>query len=359
MQIFNRAELIDFVKERRELFDDYANRNPFACSAWILHFVEQVAEPDWNFIVAESHIDGQSLMLLYSENADSHHRKALANYYTSLYSPLITTSLNHGGALAGLIGQMASRSRPECATITLAPLEQNLADLSIMRSTFSEHGWYVKQFSCFGNWYLPCANLSFESYMAQRPSQLHNTWARKSKRFEGQHAHLEIITDPARVQSGMEAYQKVFAKSWKKPEPYPGFIPGWAGVCAENGWLRLGIAWVGEVPIAAQFWFTMHGRASIFKLAYDDAYSKWSAGTVLTAHMIKYSLERDRVIEIDYLTGDDTYKQSWMTHRRERVGIRACNLQNVRGILSAASERAGELHGRWRRRLSGNGRVES
>jgi CelD/BcsL family acetyltransferase involved in cellulose biosynthesis len=146
----------------------------------------------------------------------------------------------------------------------------------------------------------------------------------------------------------MELYQTVYAKSWKKPEPYPNFISGWARICAENGWLRLGIAWIDDVAIAVQFWFTINRRAYIFKLAYDEDYSRWSAGTILSAHMIKYSLEEDQVTEIDYLTGDDNYKQAWMTHRRERVGVIACNLWNARGLATAATEYIGDLRRRWR-----------
>jgi CelD/BcsL family acetyltransferase involved in cellulose biosynthesis len=71
--------------------------------------------------------------------------------------------------------------------------------------------------------------------------------------------------------------------------------------------------------------------AYIFKLAYDEAQSRWSAGTVLTAHLLRHALEVDQVVEIDYLSGDDAYKKSWMTVRRERIGLMACNLRSIGG----------------------------
>ncbi len=91
-------------------------------------------------------------------------------------------------------------------------------------------------------------------------------------------------------------------------------------------------------PGSAQFWFTIDRRAYIFKLAYDEAFNKWSAGTVLTAHLMRQALDEDRVVEVDYLTGDDPYKKSWMSQRRERIGLLACNLRSVRGIAMAARE---------------------
>ena len=69
----------------------------------------------------------------------------------------------------------------------------------------------------------------------------------------------------------------------------------------------------------------------------------------MTAHLIEHSLEQDRVTAIDYLSGDDPYKQTWMSGRRERVGLIACNLGNPRGALIAAYEYAGVLRQRWRR----------
>jgi len=65
--------------------------------------------------------------------------------------------------------------------------------------------------------------------------------------------------------------------------------------------------------------------------------------------MIRHALEVDRVVEIDYLTGDDVYKQWWMTQRRERIGLMACNLRSPLGLAAAAKEFAGEMRSRWRR----------
>ena len=34
--------------------------------------------------------------------------------------------------------------------------------------------------------------------------------------------------------------------------------------------------------------------------------------------MMEYVIDTDRVEEIDFLTGNDAYKQDWMSERRER-----------------------------------------
>jgi len=339
MRLMRKDEMLRFIADRRHVFDAEAQNNPFASSAWLVHFIEQVAASDWTFIIAESALDPGAFMLLYRTSERPQRALAVANYYASLYSPVVGVDI--ASSRTTEVVRDLRRVSPTIATVDLSPLDGHERQTIDLCRSFSRAGWYARRYFCFGNWFLPSQNLTFADYMAARPSQLRNTWTRKAKRFDGGSARLELVTSGARAADGIDAFRQVYGKSWKKPEPYPDFVPGWAKICSENGWLRLGIAWLNDQPIAVQFWFTRSRRAYIFKLAYDEKYAKLSAGTVLTAFMIRHSLEQDQVVEIDYLTGDDVYKRDWMAARRERVGVRACYLGNVRGIAMAAVEAIG------------------
>jgi len=343
MKALTRPGLRALVLQHAATFDASAAANPFASAEWTLHFIDQVARDDWQFWAAG---DSGGLMLLYAEASRPGELRALTNYYASLYSPAIAPASGRPDAAAAVAALMSAGQA--VATVDLAPMAQAEADG--LQQTFRAAGWMTRRYSCFGNWYLPCEDLSFEQFMAARPSQLQHTWRRKARKFKpgAAQARLQMVTAPAEVEAAMQAYATVYAQSWKQAEPYPTFVRDWAYICAEQGWLRLGIAWVGETPIAAQFWFTMNRRAYIFKLAYDEAHAQWSAGTVLSAFLFQHSLDVDRVVEIDYLTGDDAYKQSWMTERRERVGVIACNPRSWRGLMRGAYEWAGALRQRWR-----------
>jgi hypothetical protein len=350
MHVLTKSEALHFVRERAEVLDTAANPpNPFACSEWVQHFIDHVAPDDWGILALEGREASNSLMLLYRDAKAPDRCIALTNYYASLYSPLNSTASDRALAMTNAVRQLTD-SRPKISTVALAPLDEQATDTSELAKALAGQGWYARRYFCFGNWYLPCEGITFDAYMTSRDSQLRNTWVRKSKKLLAA-GRVWIATSTADVESAMDAYDAVYAKSWKQPEPYAGFVRGWARICARRGWLRLGIASVDDVPIAVQFWFTMNRRAYIFKLAYDEAQSKWSAGTVLTAHMIRQALDVDHVIEIDYLTGDDAYKKSWMTHRRERIGLMACNLHSLRGLAAAARESAGAVRTRLRKRL--------
>jgi len=342
-----RADLRDWVLRHAQAIDLAASDNPFACAEWTLHFIDEVARDDWHFWRPAADDDQpQRSMLLYTERGRPGDARALTNYYASLYSPIVGCS-----ELAAMqhVVQVLTEARPGFDTVNLAPMAEH--DAELVQSALRSCGWITRRYNCHGNWHLPCEGLRFEDYMAQRPSQLLNTWRRKSKAFKsaGGETRLQLVSTPAEVDAAMDAYEAIYPRSWKKPEPYPRFVRGWAATCAARGWLRLGIAWVGDTPIAAQFWFTRNKRAYIFKLAYDEAQSKWSAGTVLSAMLFEHSLEVDRVVEIDYLTGDDGYKRSWMNDRRERVGVIACSPRTLRGLLRGVYESTGALRERWRR----------
>jgi hypothetical protein len=119
-------------------------------------------------------------------------------------------------------------------------------------------------------------------------------------------------------------FERVYNLSWKQPEPYPEFIPSLCRLAARLGWLRLGLLNVEGQTIAAQLWFVVNGRALIYKIAYDQAHAALSAGAVLTADMIRRVIDGEGQ-EVDYLSGDDSYKRHWMSRRRERFGIIAFN----------------------------------
>ena len=59
---------------------------------------------------------------------------------------------------------------------------------------------------------------------------------------------------------------------------------------------------------------------------------------VLTSALMQHAIEKDTVKEVDYLIGDDPYKQSWMNQRRERWGLIAYNPRSIAGLVGSGRE---------------------
>lgn len=275
--------------------------------------------------------------------------EGLANFYTSLYAPVCN---EHAQAadMATLLREVSRRHGP-VQRMYFAPMDPDAYGFTLLKQGLEKAGWVPFRFYCFGNWYLPVEEGCWDIYRQSLQGQVRNTLERKSKRFIADGGRLKLIKfQGIELDQAIAAYESVYAASWKNPEPYPDFIPGLLRMCARRGWLRLGVAYHGETPIAAQIWIVCHGKAYIYKLAYDQAYSHYSPGTLLTGMLMQHVLDQDKVAEVDYLIGDDTYKQDWMPQRRERWGIVAYNPRNLRsslGLLHEVIGRVGKLGLRW------------
>lgn len=244
--------------------------------------------------------------------------ESLANFYTSHYAPTLSDDASPID-LARLI-QSAEQEAGNAAIINLHPMDPASAAYGCLLAALRSTGWIPFRYFCFGNWYLP-VDRSWSDYLASRSSTLRNTIKRKGKKFAAEGGSFEILLDAAAVEPAIREFDMLHRQRWKKAEPYLDFVPGLIRWLAAEGKLRLGFARVAGHPVAAQIWIVNHGKASIYKLAYDEDYAAYAPGTLLTAHLMQHVIDQDRVLEIDYLVGDEAYKKSWMSHRRERWGI--------------------------------------
>lgn len=321
----------------RALLDAADRRSVQHGSAWLRQFCATV---DLHGGIARLHVlyDGESPLAVWPvinpPRRPGGEVAALANYYTSLYAPSLSPGL-YAKDLVPLL-RHALRDAGGAAAIRLAPMDGAGREFALMRDAMRAAGLVVFEYPCFGNWYLPAAAYDWAGYLGSRSTGLRNTLKRLGAKFQAeQHGRMELITGGSRLEAGIDAYERVYRQSWKVPEPHPQFMPGLMRACAGRGWLRLGVAWAGEQPAAAQFWIVAHGRADIFKVAYDDAFARYSVGSLLTGFLMRHVLEDDRVQEVDFLMGDDAYKRGWMDARRERwgmVGYRPWSLSGMAGI---------------------------
>ncbi|CAG1022664.1 hypothetical protein MTYM_01892 [Methylococcales bacterium] len=303
---------------------------------WFANFISTALKPNERIKISVSEDDGGQVVVLPMCFEDGTQRpktiRSLSSFYTALFAPIGPGS-NNVELLTFALSALKQDTQ-SWDVINFMPMDGGGEHYSTLKNALSAIGMLSYDYCCFGNWYLPVRGRSYTEYYQTLPSRLKNTIKRKRNLFFSKDAgKLEIITSGDRLEPGIAAYQKVYSTSWKVQEPFPEFIPGLIRLSAEQGWLRLGIAYLQGEPIAAQIWIVAHRRASIFKLAYDEKFASYSAGSILSAHMMEYALDVDKVEEVDYLIGDDPYKKDWMSHRRERMGIIAFNPRTIWGLL--------------------------
>ena len=273
----------------------------------------------------------------------------LSNFYTPLFA--LTDEVHADSSAIERLASDLKKGKPRYSEARFSPMDPDSNSFAMLKSGFRRAGWWVGDYFCFVNWYERVEPGNALGYLAERPSTLKNTIRRAEKKLENTPGyHLEIVQQPGEsLTRAIAGFTQVYSRSWKQPEPYPQFIPGLCRLAAQKGWLRLGVASVNETPIAAQLWLVVAGKAHIVKLAYDQEYFKTSVGTVLSAALFRHVIDVDRVEEIDYLIGDDRYKQDWMSLSRERRGLIAFNPRTFSGIALAVRHIAGKF---WRQMKS-------
>jgi len=328
------------------IFSRAGNTSLFFSLPWYRNFIQSVLTPSEQlriFAVDAAANTSSPLAVLpmrYPKTASGlfgvRTLSGLSNYYTSLFGPVIEPGESDVQMTLDSLAAAIARDEIRWDLIDLHPLAVETPVFPALVAAFKNAGFMVQSYFCFGNWYLQVRGRTYAEYFETLPSQLKNTIKRKKRQLEKlPKMRIVLYRDKPSLNEALRAYEQIYAASWKVPEPYPQFIPGLCRTCVEAGWLRLGVVYVDDQPIAAQIWIVYAGIAAIYKLAYDERFAKLSAGSILTAHLMEHVIDVDKVHEIDYLTGDDSYKKDWMSDRRERWGILAFNLRTLGGVLAA------------------------
>ena len=244
---------------------------------------------------------------------------SLNNNFTTLYSLLLDTNAQQDEVLACLAQGLAHTS---AQSIRIEPIDKDDRHINTLCQLMASHGFQIHPYFRFDNWSHPLSGQSFDEYMAKRPSSLRNTIKRKQRKLEREHdcaIHMFIDTD---IDKALIDYQTIYQASWKANEFFSDFTPALVKHLSKLSWLRMAILYVDQQAVAAQIWFVVHGKANIYRLVYDEQWKHFSPGSILTQHLMHYVIDIDKVAEIDFLTGNEQYKQDWMTQRKERIGIR-------------------------------------
>jgi len=312
-----------------------ANNGFFSSFGWYENWINSVLHLQNEHVAFLNYYNRGELTLLLPLKFNKSSLESLTNYYSPLFQ--IVSSKNSFSL--SFVKEFLLELKNESFTwdvLVLQPMNQE--EVSLI-SGLKKLGLPNIPFYCFANWYLEVNHRSFDEYFSGLSSRVKNTVERKTKKFlqlEG--AKVEIVRDGKKLEEGIQAFEAVYASSWKGEETYPKFISGLICMASKQGALRLGVAYINDVPVASQLWIVSDDTAYIYKLAYDEKYKKLSIGSILTATLMRYVIDIDKVTCVDYLSGDDTYKKEWMSHRRERWGIIIFNWRSIRGCFRMCVE---------------------
>ncbi len=311
----------------------------FFCSLdWFDNFIKTVVEVDGLDVKYFHANDDTNILIPAIVFRDGIFRKikSLSNYYSPIFTIFFSEKLPSTNDLVHFF--IGFKNARDWDVMDLKPLSYE--ESIYIKLCADRAGLFAFRYHCFVNWYLNFNNRLFIDYYLSLPSRLRNIIKRKSKKFfEIEGARIDIVTTEQEFYQGLAAYHEVYEASWKVLEPYPDFMSGLIRLGISNGMGRLGIAYIASKAVAVQYWIVSNNTAYIYKLAYDEAYKKQSVGTVLTAKMMEFVIDIDKVNIVDFLTGDDKYKEDWMNNKQDRFGVILFNPATLFGLVGGIGEK--------------------
>lgn len=262
---------------------------------------------------------------------------SLTNYYsTSFALPGLEECDDPEGVVEAWAREHRSGAFP-ADRIGFEALDPDRKGFAALKTGLARAGYWIETYPYFLNRYLSLEGLSFDGYWAGRDPKLRNTVDRKAKALLRQFgATIERYVSARHAGEAIQHYQQVYGRSWKSAEPFAEFIPGLIATALTAGSGEVAILKAAGQPVAAQIWLYGGRTATIFKLAHDEAWDRFSPGSVLTRHMMEAAFRSERFAEIDFGRGDDSYKKLWLPEARWRWGIAAYQPRRIGGAYLAA-----------------------
>ncbi len=325
-----------------DLFEQGARRSLFLSRPWFELLAEADAEAGQALCLAGV-TEGERLLALLPLRD---HGDGLLTGFTHRYSGLFSLLLDRDAPRAEVLACLAEGlHRAGLRQLSLEPIDPRDGLLDDFQAALTAAGHDCHRGFRFFNWHYRPDGESFAEYLAGRPSRLRSTLQRKHRKLERERNWRIRLYTGADYETGLKDYVSVYNASWKAREQYPELLAALVRRAAEQGWLRLVVLHIDDQPAAAQLWFVVGRKASIFRLAYDEAWRAYSPGSLLTAWLMERVIDGDRVEEIDFLTGNEAYKQDWMNARRERWGM-SCSMAKERATESQSGLRSRLFRGR-------------
>jgi hypothetical protein len=174
---------------------------------------------------------------------------SLTTPYTCEYTPLFAAGLDPPARIAAMAAFCGFCRSAGVVRLDALPAEwDGLGDLE---AGARQAGLRVLRFDHFGNWYEDVAGLDWSAYLLGRPGALRETIRRRLRRAEKLPcARFDLFTQPGQMDQAADAFESVYRRSWKDPEPFPTFNVALMRAMAASGLLRCGVWSVGADPVA-------------------------------------------------------------------------------------------------------------
>lgn len=168
-----------------------------------------------------------------------------------------------------------------------------------------------------------------------------------------------LSPDPAEFDALFDEAVAVEAASWKTAagsalaadHAREAFFRAWFRATAERGELRMAFMRIDGRAVAMQLAIESLGRYWLFKIGYDEGFSRCSPGTLLMLHTLDWAAQRG-LSGYEFLGNAEPWiAELWTSEAHGHVRLRTYPF-NLRGLVALAEDGAEWLRARLSRRIA-------
>jgi CelD/BcsL family acetyltransferase involved in cellulose biosynthesis len=190
-----------------------------------------------------------------------------------------------------------------------------------------------------------------DAYLAARSATFRKNLRRASSRLAAEGANHRVNRGPSVIRS-LDTLRRLHGAQWESRSRFLPSFDRFAAACrlaVEVDEVAVHELAVDQTVIAIMVIFEVAGRVSLYQSARLTDFRWRDATTVLLAAIIRDACRRG-FTEVDFLRGNETYKNNFAPERRQLLRLRASSGKSGRVVLTTetAARKAKRLAGRSR-----------
>ena len=178
--------------------------------------------------------------------------------------------------------------------------------------------------------YLSLSNSS-EDFMQGLSSRFRYNLRRSMKKLVKDYSKVELkrYDELGSVEKSMNIFFELHQKRWQLKGQKGTFHiqerrDFWLDVAqrfSDKGWLALHFLTVGDKPVAALHGYEFNQKMYCALAGFDPDYSQYGVSNLLMQKLLEKCIA-NRIVEVDFLTGDERYKFSWTKTYRRNLNLK-------------------------------------
>lgn len=202
-------------------------------------------------------------------------------------------------------------------------------------------GWTIRK-DTVGTCFLKMNGYDFQSFLTNLPSKRRYDLRRLERRAkQANDVDCRIFNPkPDELENCLEKVFEIEARNWKgrrgsaiKYNPEMAFFfRQFCEYACEDGYLRIAMLSFQGKTAAVMIGAELGGRFWVFKIGYDERWSRYSPGLVLINETVKYAFEQG-LNAYEFLGSDEPWIHLWSgkknIHKKFLIAFYPCNLNGI------------------------------